>query len=225
MVLQSHLCRVLDLEIRSTEELASSRCAHGTSYPHLTLAAYLSPRDGGIGADDIGEEPRRGQCSEDALVGEVSARLQMVEHGGDDATAPAGRGSDDLPPRGIVLTDGKSIGVDEPSILDARRAIALGLDLVERCLATQTQAPGEYSFGGEPRMDSSLHHLPDLCQIVPDLPALVVLDILPVGSILLMDTMHDVDDPAVGVDGGGLLLVELLIGQRPTSDTEDRIGV
>ena len=124
-----------------------------------------------------------------------------------------------------MLTDSERIGVDEPSILDARRAIALGLHLVESCLTTQSQAPGEHTFCGEPRMDSSLHHLPDLCQIVPDLPTLVVLDILPVGSILLMDAMHDVDDPAVGVDGGGLLLVELLIGQRPPSDTEDRIGV
>ena len=55
-MLQRHLCRVLDLEVRATEELAGGSGSHSTGYADLTLASDFCARDGGIGAYDICEE-------------------------------------------------------------------------------------------------------------------------------------------------------------------------
>ena len=74
-------------------------------------------------------------------------------------------------------------------------------------------------------MDGLLHDVPNLSQIVPDLRALIVLYILPVGRIFLMQAVHDIYDTAIRIDGGRALLVEVFIGERPTTDTEDCIGV
>lgn len=74
-------------------------------------------------------------------------------------------------------------------------------------------------------MDGLLHDVPNLSQIVPDLRALVVLDIFPIGRILLMQSVHNIYDTAIGIDGRRALLIEVFIGERPTTDAEDRIGV
>ena len=53
MVLQAHLCGILNLRWRATKELVSSSCGHGTGYAHLTLAAYLSTRYRGVVLHDV----------------------------------------------------------------------------------------------------------------------------------------------------------------------------
>ena len=40
-----------------------------------------------------------------------------------------------------------------------------------------------------------------------------------------MQAVHDIYDTAIRIDGGRALLVEVFIGERPTADAEDRIGV
>ena len=45
-----------------------------------------------------------------------------------------------------MLADSESIGIDETSILDTGRAVALGLDLVESSLTAEPQASGEDTF-------------------------------------------------------------------------------
>ena len=74
-------------------------------------------------------------------------------------------------------------------------------------------------------MDGLLHDVPNLSQIVPDLRAFVVLDIFPIGRILLMQAVHDIYDTAIRIDGRRALLIEVFIGERPTTDTEDCISV
>ena len=55
-MLQRHLCRVLDLKVGATEELAGGCGSHSTGYADLSLTADFCARDGGIGAYDISEE-------------------------------------------------------------------------------------------------------------------------------------------------------------------------
>ena len=45
-----------------------------------------------------------------------------------------------------MLTDSESVGIDEASILDTGRAVALGLDLVESSLTAEPQAPRKDTF-------------------------------------------------------------------------------
>ena len=52
-----------------------------------------------------------------------------------------------------------------------------------------------------------------------------MLYILPIGRILLMQAVHDVYDTAIRIDGGRALLIEVFIGERPTTDAEDCIGI
>lgn len=74
-------------------------------------------------------------------------------------------------------------------------------------------------------MDGLLHDVPNLSQIVPDLRAFVVLDIFPIGRILFMQAVHDIYDTAIRIDGRRALLIEIFIGERPPTDTEDCISV
>ena len=37
--------------------------------------------------------------------------------------------------------------------------------------------------------------------------------------------MHDVQDPVLGIDLGGVLFVEVFVGERPTTYTIDRVGI
>ena len=52
-----------------------------------------------------------------------------------------------------------------------------------------------------------------------------MLDIFPVGSIFLVKAVHDVHDVAIGIDGSRALLIELFVGECPSSDTEDCVGI
>ena len=52
-----------------------------------------------------------------------------------------------------------------------------------------------------------------------------MLDIFPVGSIFLVKAVHDVHDVAIGIDGSRALLIELFVGECPSTDTEDCVGI
>ena len=90
-MLQRHLCGVLDLEVGATEELAGGSGSHSTGYADLTLASDFCARDGGIGAYYICKEACCRQGTQDTLLGEVAARLEVIEYRGDDTTAPTSR--------------------------------------------------------------------------------------------------------------------------------------
>ena len=90
-MLQCHFCRVLDLEVGAAKELAGGCGSHSTGYADLTLASDFCPRDGGIGTYDICKEACCRQGTQDTLLGEVAARLEVIEYRGDDTTAPASR--------------------------------------------------------------------------------------------------------------------------------------
>ena len=133
-MLQCHLCGVLDLEIGATKELAGSSSSHRTGYTNLSLTSDFCARDRSIGAYDISEEACGSQGSQNTLLWEVAARLEMIEYRGDDTTASTSRRRNNTSARCIMLADSESIGIDETSILDTGRAVALGLDLVESSL-------------------------------------------------------------------------------------------
>ena len=80
------------------------------------------------------------------MFGEVAARLEVIEYRGDYTTAPTSRRRDDTSARSIMLADSERIGIDEASILDTGRAVALGLDLVESSLTAEPQASREDTF-------------------------------------------------------------------------------
>src|SRR5690554_5929321 len=78
VMLQPHLCRVLNLCRASPEQLACRCGSHGTRHAHLSLATHFGSRDRRVFLHDITHQAGRGQCPKDPVPTELAALLQMV---------------------------------------------------------------------------------------------------------------------------------------------------
>ena len=86
MVLQAHFRSILDLCGRTAKELVGSSRSHGTCHTYLALASHLGTGNGGIGLYHIAKQGSCGQSLEDALLGEVAALPQVIQHTGNNTT-------------------------------------------------------------------------------------------------------------------------------------------
>ena len=165
--------------------------------------------------DDIAEETGRSQGAQDALLAEILRRMEMIEHGGEDAAAAAGGGGDNLAAGGILLADGEGVGVDQAAALE-RLGIAGGVDIVADGLTAHAEAAGENAFGLDAALDGGFHHLPHAVEVVPDLGAFALVDILPVALAGGGAPLEDVFDRVHGVD--------LLLGDAAVFAVEDDVS-
>ena len=70
VVLESHLCGVLDLCHRASEELAGGSRGHGTGHADFALAAYVGTADAGVVLDEVADEASGGESVKDTFFRE-----------------------------------------------------------------------------------------------------------------------------------------------------------
>ena len=205
-MLQSHLCGVLNLCHAASKELTGSAGCHGTCHSYFALAPDIGSADAGVVLDEVADEPGGGQGMQDAFLGEGVVAGEVVEHGGQYATAAAGGGGDDASAGCVLLADGKGVGVNEAIALEVG-LVALGLDVVNGGLALEPEGTGEHAFVVDAALHGFLHDLPHLAQIVPDGRSLAAFHIFPEGAPALLapgdDVLHGVQVVERRGGGGG----------------------
>ena len=224
VVLQAHLRRILYLRRRAAEELAGGRRSHGAGHTDLALASHLRAGDRGVVLDDVAEDAGRGQSMEDARLGEIVEFGQMDQHARHHATGSTRRGRGHRAAGGILLAHGQGIGEDAATALQ-RRLVGKRLRIVGRGLAGQVQGARERALVVDATVDGTLHHLPHLAQVVPDVLVLAKRHILPVATTVVLTPAEDVLGGVEVIDllrAEALVLLALALRQGAAADAIDR---
>ena len=129
----------------------------------------------------IADKSGRSHSVEDAFLGEHVAARQVIEHGRQHSARAAGGRCGNDTTRSVLLAHGQRIGKHHASALQVG-LVARCFHVVSGCLASQSERSGQHSFVVEATFNGSLHHLPHLAQIVPDVAILAFLHVFPVAS-------------------------------------------
>ena len=128
MMLKTHFSRVLNLHIRASEELTSSRSSHSTSYTHFALTTNLSPRNRSIRTHHIPKDTRSSQSSKNTCRRKIATCMQMIKHGRNNTTTTTSRSCNHTSASCIMFAHSKGISINKSSTSNTCRAIAISFD-------------------------------------------------------------------------------------------------
>ena len=135
-----------------------------------------------------------------AQVGIVVFALQIHEDRGQHAAAAAGGCGDDGAVGGVLLRRGEGVGADELQLAHLRDLLRV-LAFVEIFgLALHVKPAGQDAGRLQSLLDLAAHGAPDLLQKVPDLRALVQLDVLAQRDIAPAAVLRDLREGVFRVD-------------------------
>ena len=115
----------------------------------------------------------------------------MIEHCRHNPAGPAGGSRDDRPARSILFADCQSVCVNHPTALQGRLVTACPY-VVSRGFACEVQRSRQCTLTVKTTLDSRLHGIPHLTQIIPEIIGLALLHIFPVAPPMMFAPGLDV---------------------------------
>ena len=183
-MLQTHLCCILNLWRTTAKQLARSSWSHGTCHTNLTLTAHFSPWYGSVILHYITEQASRCKCVKNLCFREIMSLCKMIKYCRYNATCPTCRCSNNRSAWCILLTHSQSIGINHSTTLQ-RRFVTTCLNIISCCLTCKIQWTGQSPFTVQSPFNSSLHGVPNLTKIIPEVVIFTLFHILPVATSVM----------------------------------------
>ena len=142
------------------------------------------------------------------LVREFVSLVEMIENGRDDSAGSTGRSRNYLTAGCILLADSKCVCIDKPSCLK-RFLITGSLDIIGWRLPGEIERARQHTLVVDSPLHGSLHRLPGLIEIIPDISALAFSYILPIASSLVLAPAQNVREFVKIINRFGLESVTL----------------
>ena len=224
MMFQTHLCSILYLCGRASKQLACRCSCHGTGYSHLTLATHFCTADAGIMLHHVSKEACCGESTQDAHLRHLTTLPYMIKNTWKHSTTATGGCRHYQTTAGILLNDCQSIRKDKSSASHAG-LITFGLGIIAGCLATKIESARQSLLMFKATFHSILHHMPNLCQIIPYLRSFTITHIFPKRLSRLLSPMQDFRSMIHLIDMRRLQGLLALLCQSSSTHAKHRPGI
>ena len=152
--------------------------------------------------DQVPEDTGHAEGARDFIVREAIFILHVKKHGRKHAAAAAGGRGDDGAVRGVLLGGGKGVGADKLEFPHLRNVEKVRPLIKKLCLPGDVQPAGENAGGCKTVLNLLAHGVPDGLEKVPDLGALVELDVFRQRDIAPSAELRDLGKRAFRVHVG-----------------------